>query len=100
MTPNDSSMNDLLAKRGREYGETWRLTGVVMGVLQEPFCSFLANASWMSHNWVQILGKLIRILYSPHHKDHWRDIIGYATLIYDELEKKSIWNDGDDQEPG
>lgn len=37
--------------------------------------------------WVMILNKLIRILAVPDRADSWYDIIGYATLVYESLNK-------------
>jgi hypothetical protein len=39
--------------------------------------------------WVMVLSKAIRVLFDPHHKDHWDDIIGYATLALRLVEKGS-----------
>jgi len=41
------------------------------------------------YNWIQMLGKLCRILFSPNKIDHWRDIAGYAELVVREMEGPS-----------
>lgn len=87
MIQNDSMTEELLRERKSKYGDTWREAGEVMGILQVPFTKFLCSESWMAHNWVLILSKLIRILYSPREKDHWRDIIGYATLVLQNIDR-------------
>lgn len=87
MPQKNSSIRELLNDRGSSYGQTWFEAGKVIQLLQEPFANFVREAGWMSHNWVLILSKLIRILYTPYKEDHWRDLIGYATLILDHLTK-------------
>lgn len=44
--------------------------------------------------WVQILCKLVRALETPEKLDHWNDIIGYATLVKDELERRQACKPG------
>lgn len=89
MNSKSSTMNtqELLKVRGHTYGETWKLAGMVIGLLREQYAAFVKMAPWMVYAWVQILGKLIRILYSPYNIDTWNDIIGYATLVTEEIEK-------------
>jgi len=84
----DQTTEQLLKERGSVYGDTWRLAGLVLGVLQVPFDYLLKTAPQFSHNWVLMLSKLIRILFSPYNVDHYDDIIGYATLCKKELEKE------------
>jgi hypothetical protein len=82
----------LLAERQTTHGDTHELTGLVIEVLRVPFVSFLYQAPQLSYDWTMVLSKLIRALFSPYHEDHWRDIIGYATLALMLVEKGK--NDG------
>lgn len=83
------TIKKLLKQRGNEYGEAWRMSGLVMGVLKTPFMNLIEQAPQFSHNWVLMLSKLIRILYSPYKADHYKDLIGYATLCLREVETVS-----------
>lgn len=85
MPQKNFSISELLNDRGNVYGQTWLYAGKVLQLLHVPFTNFVGEAGWMAHNWVLILSKLIRILYTPYNEDHWRDLIGYATLILDHL---------------
>jgi hypothetical protein len=70
----------LLDERGKSYGNAHYLTGLVLGVLKKPLGEMLANAPELSHDWIQVLSKLIRILHDPYKIDSWDDLIGYAML--------------------
>jgi hypothetical protein len=73
-----------LEQRGRQYeqvGPTWKIVGQIISTLN---LSVLQRTPY-THNWVQILGKLIRALSSPNDPEHWRDIAGYATLVLDDI---------------
>jgi hypothetical protein len=74
------------------------LSGQIMGFLSVEFTHFLKEAPWMSHNWVLILSKLIRILFTPYKRDHWADIVGYAQLVVEQLDKAKESNGR--KEPG
>lgn len=87
--------NQLLKDRGEHYGHTWLLAGQVMGILKEPFVHMLEVSPQYVHNWVLILSKLIRVLFDPYHKDSWRDIIGYATLVLNHLENPNYKGEQD-----
>ena len=81
-------MNDLLNTRGRSYGEAWKLTGrMVKPVATEAF-NLVQEESEIWAPWMLILNKLVRILTTPKCEDHWRDIAGYATLVFESLTKK------------
>jgi len=76
----------LLKNREAKYGNTWFLAGKVVEMLRTPYIQFIRICPEYSHNWMMILSKLIRILFSPYDIDHWRDIAGYATLVQRDLE--------------
>jgi hypothetical protein len=77
-------IDNLLKDREKEYGATWYVVGQIMKLCGEYiYSSALFRDTPFAHNWVQILGKLIRALTSPNKRDNWQDIIGYATLVLD-----------------
>lgn len=78
------NVKKLLRDREIQYGNTHELAGNIMGgELKKPFIHLLDVAPQISHNWVLMLSKLIRILFDPYHIDNYDDIIGYATLCRD-----------------
>lgn len=83
-------IHELLQERGTVYGEAWKLTGLVMGLLEREFDAFLHLRPEYAYNWVAILCKLIRALQTPGDPDHWKDIIGYATLILHNIEDHEL----------
>jgi hypothetical protein len=80
---------ELLNERDQQYGDTWLLAGQVMGVLRKPYYHLLETSPAVSHNWVLMLSKLIRILFSPNNEDHYEDLIGYATLCLNYIRKEN-----------
>lgn len=88
-------VRELLETRGEDYGEAWKLASevfrVIMGLrgaeTKQVRHSDLLNSLYF-HNWFQILGKLIRLSFTPHQMDSWMDIIGYATLVVEDLKKE------------
>jgi len=79
----------LLVSRGDEYGEAWKLTGIVTGALLDDFVKMATVYPPVIHNWILILSKLLRALRSPKNRDHWVDIAGYAQLIVDDLDNEA-----------
>ncbi len=73
-------------KREREYGQAWKITGEILAFLLPPNKGKLPlfNTHFV-FNWAMILNKLCRALISPNNPDHWLDIAGYATLVYEEV---------------
>lgn len=82
-TPTDR----LLAERGEVYGEAWILTGEVADYLHQNASHAELLDSGYYYAWITILGKLIRLIRSPYHLDTWRDIIGWATLAANHIER-------------
>jgi ribonuclease BN (tRNA processing enzyme) len=82
-----SNVDDLLRKRRETHGDTWLIAGDIMHLIGLDRFALLFQTPY-THNWVLILSKLIRILFSPMHKDHWADIEGYAKLVVDNLASK------------
>lgn len=90
MTPQDTQQ--LLDKRGSSYGDAWKLTGALLGIvaswpgsLDTPPFKHLMQLGY-GYNWIEMLGKLCRMLFSPNDVDHWKDIAGYAELVVREME--------------
>lgn len=81
-------MNNLLEKRGRGYGDAWKLTGMMVKPVASQVLELAVKKPEMWAPWVLILNKLVRILVTPGRADHWRDIVGYATLVLESLTKK------------
>lgn len=82
--PNTSEQ--LLKDRDAKYGQAWYKAGLVLNYMQHVLGladAILGNP--FSHNWIQILGKLMRSLATPRDPEHWRDIAGYAQLVVDHL---------------
>jgi len=85
----DTETSRLVEKRGSEYGQAHYLAGLVIGVLEEPFTKMVITHPELVHDWVLMLSKLIRILFSPTKIDHYDDIMGYALLAKRTLEGAS-----------
>ena len=78
----------LLAERAVTHGETWIVAGEVVQMLHHNYeLMNTINSTPYGHNWMLLLSKLIRCLYTPYNIDHWRDLAGYATLVVNHLEK-------------
>ena len=83
-------VDEVLKERGKVYGNTWLVASqtvnfLLMKVGEGNMLSLMMTPYF--HNWFQILGKVIRILFSPHDPDHWRDISGYAILVLNHMEE-------------
>lgn len=78
--------------RETTYGDAWKKTGQIMSflmgdgelVLPDPLFSTTYVFAWM-----MILNKLVRAITSPNNPDHWLDIAGYATLVYEEVKREA-----------
>lgn len=80
----------LLAERAITHGETWIVAGEIVQMLQRNYELMGAiNSTPYGHNWMLLLSKLIRCLYTPNHVDHWRDLAGYATLVAEHLDGRT-----------
>lgn len=76
----DTGIPNLLSDKQQQHGDTHYLAGLVIGVLSDPFTKFVLVRPELVYNWVQMLGKLIRMLFNPTNLDNYDDIMGYATL--------------------
>lgn len=84
----------LIRSRDAEYGQSWLKTGRILALLGQDITRLLIVCPDISFNWIMILNKLVRALVSPHKKDHWDDIIGYAQLTKEYLERKEVHPNG------
>lgn len=77
---------DVVEEREKVYGQAWKTTGEILAfLLRKHVPPPKLFSTHYVFNWIMILNKLSRILASPHNPDHWLDIAGYATLIYEEV---------------
>jgi len=89
MADKDSNEIDhLLLEREREHGGAWLTTGEVLEFIRARRQSGILKliVTGLFYTWVEILGKLIRILQTPGNLEHWRDIEGYARLVRKHIE--------------
>jgi ABC-type phosphate/phosphonate transport system permease subunit len=84
-SPKGKNVEQLLKERKDEYGNTWLIAGKVVHFITAFVSLDKIVASGYIHNWVLILSKLIRALFTPDHIDHWQDMAGYATLVAEDL---------------
>lgn len=78
-----SDIPALLKDRSERYGRTWILAGIIVAMLLEEQPRI--TCSPYIHNWVLIISKVVRTMYTPYDSDHWRDIAGYAQLVLEDL---------------
>jgi len=76
---------NLLNNREKTYGKSWYITGIILGVLKIGDTVLAQACPEYLFSWILILNKLIRALTSPFDEDHWDDIIGYATLVRNDM---------------
>lgn len=86
-------MAKMIRDRDTAYGQAWLITGQVVQFIGSPFTDAVNDNGWMIYNWISILCKLIRALITPWNKDHWVDIIGYATLCVNHIERERAKED-------
>lgn len=86
----NEEISEMLERKQRAYGQAWKLATAILGNREvfAAFANFVAVTPEYVHNWVIIMSKMMRILTSPENPDHWRDIVGYATLVLDDLTNK------------
>ena len=82
----------LLQERDTAYGGAWKLTGLVVNLLKDHFIKFLEMAPQYSFSWMIMQCKLVRMLSSPYEPDHYKDLIGYATLCLNDIERSKDAN--------
>lgn len=78
-----SDVELILRERGSVYGDAWKHTGIVLNDLGGSLDELLRGP--YAFAWIMIQNKLTRALRTPNDPDHWKDIAGYATLVYNDL---------------
>lgn len=80
-------VKDLIEQRDDQYGSAWiECTHLIGAIPKGVWHRFQSIAPQYLYAWIIILNKMYRILVDPYHKDSWRDIAGYATLVLNDLE--------------
>lgn len=77
---------DITNVRNKEYADAWAKTGVLLAPIKEELFRFLMMAPRHFFPWLLIFNKLLRALATPYNRDHWLDIIGYATLVLHDVD--------------
>lgn len=81
-------LKDILAERGETHGPYSRVADTALRL--QDMTQGRDETSDMRFGRQMICAKLARIACGdPEHEDHWRDIAGYATLVADEIAKRS-----------
>lgn len=80
---NDNAIEALLEKRQEKYGDAWIVPGEMAKLVD---LTKVADMNFL-YVFMVILSKLVRITSTPSDIDHWKDIAGYATLVFQHLEK-------------
>ncbi len=79
-------IDELLDERQETYGSSWWHTGnIIRELAVRGQLGGMLNGDFF-FPWIMILNKLIRALASPNDIDHWRDIIGYASIVFHALD--------------
>ena len=74
---------EVVEEREATYGQAWKITGEILAFLIKKKMPLFDTH--FVFNWAMILNKLCRALITPNNPDHWLDIAGYATLVYEEV---------------
>jgi hypothetical protein len=80
---SNDQIEDLIRSRDESYGEAWLLAGEMARLLN---LDKVTDAGFL-YVLLVMLSKIARITSSPTKLDHWKDIAGYATLVFQHLEK-------------
>lgn len=84
---------DVVEEREKVYGRSWKITGEILAFFLKDHSTMpKLFSTYYVFNWIMILNKLSRILSSPNNPDHWLDIAGYATLVYEEVKDEAEKN--------
>ena len=91
----------IMDERDKLYGDAWALSGQFIALAvnwrgpadRTPF-EVLSRSGYV-YNWIQMLGKICRALFSPEHIDNWKDIEGYAALIVRDMEGENASDNKD-----
>lgn len=87
---NSSARLPILVEREKEYGNfgtNARLAQAIkLAIFKELDALDIPETAIQAEALDMIGSKLARIAHNPNHKDSWKDIIGYCTLVLEELE--------------
>jgi 6-pyruvoyl tetrahydropterin synthase/QueD family protein len=81
----------LLSERGKTHGDAWIRTGEIISRLPDGYLDEV-DVSGYRYVWDVILCKLLRAAHTPHERDHWADVAGYAQLVVNHID-----SDGDNR---
>ena len=81
-----SNVREFTEERDKTHGDAWKVTGQVMTFIAGKAPVIYMLPSYMILPWMNILMKLMRILWSPKKRDNWFDIIGYVDLVLREMD--------------
>lgn len=72
----------LLEERNSQYGNSYYATDRAISAMIEGDTSLLQAMSdaGVLGNWIIIMSKMNRAIFSPLKEDHWKDIAGYSNL--------------------
>lgn len=81
-------LTELLVERGKTHGSFAMVADVAVKL--QAITEANHETAGMAFGRQMICAKLARIACGdPEHEDHWRDIAGYATLVADEIAKRT-----------
>ncbi len=81
---------EIVEERDDAYGAAWKTSGEILAFLLPPNkVKFPLFNTHFVFSWIMILNKLTRALVTPNNPDHWLDIAGYATLVYEEVKDET-----------
>ena len=83
------NVRDFTTSRDNTHGDAWKVTGQVMDFLAGKAPVIYMLPSYMILPWMNILMKVMRILWSPMKRDNWFDIMGYVDLVLREMDEGS-----------
>jgi len=83
---SNKNVEQILTERGKDYGDYdggIKLRGDILQLITKRY-EDVHNISMpfsMFNHFIDPVSKLSRLAVSPNHKDSWKDLAGYATLI-------------------
>lgn len=64
------------------HGDSWFITGEIIKYIPKNLTIWTSPKIFA---WLMILNKIVRAANSPDNPENWTDIIGYATLVLEDL---------------
>jgi len=84
-----SDPNEIINERDDIYRGAWKKAGLMMEPVADDVANLLKVVPEFFSPWNIMMSKMARILGSPHNKDHWLDIAGYAMLVVHDIEAQN-----------